>query len=100
VFDDVTFNPLLEASINPELRQMLSSWGSNSSSSTSSETSTVAAFLELLLGLYMQHQKDKIAALQDDRLLFELAMLEDLGCSEVLLSGVYSCPAGMVVAIA
>jgi hypothetical protein len=87
VFDDVTFNPLLYPSISPELRQMLSSWGSDSSSSISSRTTSVAAVLELLLGLYMQHQKEKIAALQDDRLLFELAMLEDLGCSEVLLSG-------------
>jgi hypothetical protein len=93
VFDDVTFNPLLDPSISPELRQMLSSWGSDSSSSISSRTTSVAALLELLLGLYMQHQKEKIAALQDNRLLFELAMLEDLGCTEVLLLGECRCPA-------
>lgn len=82
VFDDVTFNPLLDLSVSSELVQLLSSWGSNSCKATS-----LAALLELLLSLYMQHQKERIAALQDDRLLFELAMLEDLGCSEVLLSG-------------
>lgn len=80
VFDDVTFVPLLDPSHQEELAQLLDGWESHGSTA-------LAALLELLVALYMQHQKDKIAALGDERMLFELAMLEDLGCSEVQLAG-------------
>jgi hypothetical protein len=51
-------------------------------------TSSIEELIGVLLALYAQHNKARIAAAAtDERILFELAMLDELGCTEVLLTG-------------
>ena len=80
--DDPSFSPLTaaaDASLQQQLVQLLKSWGNGSS---------VESLIGLLLQLYAQHNKARIAAaVTDERILFELSMLEELGCTEVLLTG-------------
>lgn len=83
--DDPSFSPLTAAegggdeSLQQQLFLTLSSWNSNSS---------VETLIGVLLALYAQHNKARIAAaVTDDRILFELSMLDELGCAEVLLTG-------------
>lgn len=83
VFDDITFCPIVDAS-NEEQRQLaelLDGW------STATDSHPLTALIKLLLSLYTEHQRNRIAAVEDDRILFELAMVAELGCTEMLLAG-------------
>jgi hypothetical protein len=82
VFQD-DFSPLTavngDADLQQQLLQQLRGWNS---------TSSVEELIGVLLALYAQHNKARIAAaVTDERILFELAMLDELGCTEVLLTG-------------
>jgi hypothetical protein len=77
--DDPSFSPLTTAEQcdTQQLVQLLSNW-----------TGDTATLIGLLLSLYVQHNKARIAAaVTDERILFELTMLDELGCQEVLLTG-------------
>lgn len=77
--DDPTFSPLTAADVDSSLLQLLKGWSSSS---------RVDSLIGVLLVLYAQHNKALIAAaVTDERILFELSMLDGLGCQEVLLTG-------------
>ncbi|KAF8062649.1 hypothetical protein HT031_003978 [Scenedesmus sp. PABB004] len=81
VFCDPTFSPLAPGGAGAggaRLAELLDAW-------TGPEC--LPALLDELLRLYAEHQKAKVAALGDERMLFELAMLDDLGCTEVAQAG-------------
>lgn len=83
LFDDHTFCPLVEHvdEGHTQLVELLGSWDSLT------DGAVLPALIKLLLTLYTEHQRRRIAALEDDRILFELAMVGELGCREMLLSG-------------
>lgn len=73
VFSDPTFSPLWgDSSGRQQLVQLLSSW-------EPSQPEGLTALFDLLLDLYLEHQKAKLLQLHDERLQFELAMMESLG---------------------
>lgn len=86
--EDPSFSPLTSSSssgqdgddsLQQQLLLLLRSWSSSSS---------LTSVIGVLLALYAQHNKQRIAAaVTDERILFELSMLDELGCSEVLLTG-------------
>jgi hypothetical protein len=86
--EDPSFSPLTSSSsggqfgddsLQQQLLHLLRTWCSSSS---------LTSVIGLLLALYAQHNKERIAAaVTDERILFELSMLDELGCSEVLLTG-------------
>lgn len=79
VQEDPSFSPLATAQADPALLQLLKGWDSSSS---------LEALISILLGLYAEHNKARIAAaVTDERILFELSMLDEIGCKEVLLTG-------------
>jgi Brain and reproductive organ-expressed protein (BRE) len=83
VFDDASFQPLAaDCGHAPELKQLLDGW-------TGADDAELSRLLELLLKAYSQHQRQRVALLGDERLNFELALLDDLGCVEVALSGAF-----------
>lgn len=89
VFQD-DFSPLTavdgDADLQQQLLQQLKSWNS---------TCSIEELIGVLLALYSQHNKARIAAaVTDERILFELAMLDELGCTEVLLTG-EGCHSGL-----
>jgi hypothetical protein len=79
VQEDPSFSPLATAQADPAFLQLLKGWDSSSS---------LEALISILLGLYAEHNKARIAAaVTDERILFELSMLDEIGCREVLLTG-------------
>jgi hypothetical protein len=80
VFDDASFTPLTNGRANHDLVALMEGWNA------AKAPACLQQLLERLSLLYLQHQKAKIAALEDDRILFELSMLDELGCNEVLLA--------------
>lgn len=80
VQEDPSFSPLATAQADPHLLQLLQGWDISSSS--------LEALIRILLALYAEHNKARIAAaVTDERVLFELSMLDEVGCREVLLAG-------------
>lgn len=85
--EDPSFSPLTSSSssgqdgdsLQQQFLHLMRSWSSSSS---------LDAVIGVLLPLYAQHNKERIAAaVTDERILFELSMLDELGCTEVLLTG-------------
>jgi hypothetical protein len=72
------------AAANPGAQQLLSAWRP---AAPAAEARATAALLAALLRAFLAHQRRRLAALQDERMTFELGMLEDTGCSELLLTG-------------
>lgn len=100
IFDDKSFHPLLPASTTTPAHPS-SMFGSSDSDSSSDYVSLqqlllhwdpsephvqLSLLLQLLLRLYAAHQRTRIAARADDRLQFELGMVDSLHCEEMLLS--------------
>lgn len=83
VFDDPSFCPLLSGPehLQRRLTEVLDSWDGWSG------RPPLPDLIELLLALYTDYHRIRIASLEDDRILFELAMVEELGCTEMLLAG-------------
>lgn len=88
IFDDPTFCPLVlpSTSCQQQLAALLDGWDSTT------DSQPLPALIQLLLSLYTDHQRARIAALGDDRISFELAMVADLGCTEMLLAGEATSP--------
>lgn len=87
VFDEPDFCPLVDAS--EQERAQLASVLDTFDAVHSKGPSRLASLLSLLLTCYAEHHKRKIAECGDDRVLFELAMVGELGCTEMLLTGGY-----------
>lgn len=80
---DESFSPLTagDSQLQQALMQQLKHWHSSTNSNFDS-------LIQVLLQLYLQHNKQRIAAtVHDERILFELSMVDELGCDEVLLTG-------------
>ncbi len=99
IFDDPSFMPLsygAAASLSStehgvaqqqqqqqqqQLLQLLGSW-----SACSTDADALLRLLRPLLALYAAYQRQRLAQLHDERLQFELSMLDATGCSEVMLT--------------
>jgi len=69
-----------------QLQRLLKAWRP---STPAAEAKHTAALVTTLLRLYLDHQRRRLSTLGDERMTFELGVLEDTGCSELLLTGAF-----------
>ncbi|GBF91944.1 hypothetical protein Rsub_04668 [Raphidocelis subcapitata] len=79
VVDARGFSPLASA----ELRALLRDWRAGA---PRDEAARMAGIVAAALRAFLGHQRERLGGLSDERLAFELGMLEDTGCSELLLT--------------
>jgi hypothetical protein len=88
VFDCKDFYPLIPDSgggADADIaRRLLAAWRS---APPPAEARAVGALLASLVRLFFDHQRRRLAGLRSERLAFELGMLEDTGCTQLLLTG-------------